>query len=66
MRRKLSHFGLWRHDWQGVKDEVVNRRPEERAYVASSQDQQAFEIDMLRTGLIPEATPEPDSAESPM
>jgi hypothetical protein len=60
MTRKLSHFGLWRHDWQGVKDEVVNKRPEERIYVASSQDQQSFEIEMLRTGLIPEATPEPE------
>ena len=67
MNRKLSHFGLWRHDWQGVKDGVVvNKRPEERAYVASSQDQQAFEIDMLRTALIPEATPEPESEASAM
>jgi hypothetical protein len=61
INRKLSHFGIWRHDWQGVKDEVVNKRPEERVYVASSQDQQSFEIEMLRTGLIPEATPEAES-----
>lgn len=61
MSRKLSHFGLWQHEWQGVKDEVLNKRPEERVYIASSQEQQAFEIDMLRTGLIPEATPEPES-----
>jgi len=54
-RRGLRYFGLWQEDWQGVREGIPNKRPEERTYVASSPDQQAFEIQMLRSGLIPEA-----------
>ena len=61
VRRGLRYFGLWREDWQGVKDGVPNKRPEERTYVAPAADQQSFEIAMLRTGLISEA--EEDSAD---
>jgi hypothetical protein len=49
---------LWQEDWQGVREGIPNKRPEERTYVASSPDQQAFEIQMLRSGLIPEAEEE--------
>jgi len=57
-RRGLRYFGLWQEDWQGVREGVPNKRPEERTYIASSPDQQAFEIQMLRSGLIPEAEDE--------
>jgi hypothetical protein len=54
MRRDLRLFGLWQEAWQGVKEGVLNKRPEERIYLPSSPDQQLFEIEMLRTGLIAE------------
>jgi hypothetical protein len=54
MRRDLRFFGLWQEAWQGVKEGVLNKRPEERIYLPSSPDQQVFEIEMLRTGLIVE------------
>lgn len=53
-QRGLGYLGLWRHAWQGVRDGVPNKRPEERFYGASSQDQLAFEVEMLRTALVPE------------
>jgi hypothetical protein len=58
VRKGLRYFGLWREEWQGVKNGIPNKRPEQRTYLASSPDQQAFEIDMLRTGLIAESSEE--------
>jgi hypothetical protein len=50
--RGLRYVGLWRHDWQGVVEGVPNKVPSTRTYIASNPDQQAFEIEMLRTGLV--------------
>lgn len=50
--RGLRYVGLWRHDWQGVIEGVPNKIPATRTYIASNPDQQAFEIEMLRTGLV--------------
>lgn len=58
VQRGLRYFGLWREEWQGVRAGVPNKRPEERTYIASLPDQQVFEIEMLRTGLIAEAQEE--------
>lgn len=57
-RRGMRYFGLWQEEWQGVKKGIANKRPEDRTYVASSPDQQAFEVQMLRSGLIPEVADE--------
>ncbi len=65
MRRGLRYFGLWREEWQGVRQGVPNKRPEERTYVAASQDQQSFEITMLRTGLISESDEESQGESAP-
>jgi len=65
VRRDLRYFGLWREEWQGVKEGVPNKRPEERSYVAPSPDQQSFEITMLRTGLISETEEESDEVSAP-
>ncbi len=65
VRRGLRYFGLWREDWQGVKEGMPNKRPEERTYVASSPDQQSFEITMLRTGLITETEEESENESAP-
>jgi hypothetical protein len=56
VERRLRLFGLWRHEWQGVKEGVPNRRPEERTFIASNPDQQGFEIQALRTGLLEEVS----------
>jgi hypothetical protein len=64
-RKGLRYFGLWREEWQGVKEGIPNKRPEERLYVASSPDQQAFEIEMLRTGLLTEEPEGSDEAVIP-
>lgn len=58
VRKGLRYFGLWREEWQGVRNGLPNKRPEERTYVASNPDEQSFEIDMLRTGLIAESVDE--------
>jgi hypothetical protein len=52
--KELLYFGLWRHDWQGVKEGVANKLPSERVYIPSTPDQLEFEIQLLRTGLIVE------------
>jgi hypothetical protein len=52
--RGLRYVGLWRHDWQGVKEGVPNKLPSERVYIPSTPDQQEFELLMLRTGLVVE------------
>jgi hypothetical protein len=49
----LRHVGLWRHNWQGVKHGIPNDHPNERLYRASSEDEIAFEIDVLRHRLNP-------------
>jgi hypothetical protein len=57
--RGLRYFGLWRHAWQGrspSEDQI--KHPNERTYVQSTPDQQEFEIEALRTGLIPEVQSE--------
>jgi hypothetical protein len=54
----LRYVGLWRHDWQGVKEGVANKPPGERVYIPSTPDQQEFELQMLRTGLLVEAESE--------
>jgi hypothetical protein len=56
--RGLRYVGLWRHDWQGVKQGVANKAPVERDYIPSNPDQQEFELRMLRTGLIVESESE--------
>jgi hypothetical protein len=65
VRRGLRYFGLWREEWQGVKEGVPNKRPEERTYIAPSPDQQSFEITMLRTGLISESEEESEDESAP-
>jgi hypothetical protein len=64
--RGLRYFGLWRHDWQGVIGDIPNKVPLARTYVPSAPDQQVFEIDMLRTGLVVEQQEEEASTESAM
>jgi hypothetical protein len=54
----LRYVGLWRHDWQGVKEGVSNKATSERIYIPSNPDQQEFELQMLRTGLVVEAQSE--------
>jgi hypothetical protein len=54
----LRYVGLWRHDWQGVKEGIANKATSERNYIPSNPDQQEFELQMLRTGLIVEAESE--------
>jgi hypothetical protein len=56
--RGLRYVGLWRHDWQGVKEGIPNKLPSERNYIPSSPDQLEFELVMLRTGLLVEPQPE--------
>jgi hypothetical protein len=51
-RRNLRFFGLWQEQWQGVREGVLNKRPEERIYEPSNPDQQGYEIEMLRLGLV--------------
>ena len=50
----LRFFALWRHGWQGAESSGENPHPEERNYVVSTPEQEAFELEMLRLGLIPE------------
>lgn len=54
----LRYFGLWREEWQGVKQGTPNVRPVERTYVAPTPDEQEFEIQALRTGLFAESADE--------
>lgn len=49
----LRHVGLWRHNWQGVKHGIPNDHPNERLYRPSSEDEIAFEIEVLRHRLSP-------------
>ncbi len=59
----LRYFGLWRHAWQGAKQNSRdNPHPDRRTYVASLPEQEAFEIELLRLGLA--AEPTEDSEES--
>lgn len=59
--RGLRYVGLWRHAWQGLGIGGGNPRPDVRNYVASNPDQQEFEIELLREGLIVEVEQEEDS-----
>lgn len=59
--RGLRYVGLWRHAWQGLVVGGGNPRPDTRNYVASDPDQQEFEIEMLREGLIVEVEPQDES-----
>lgn len=53
----LRFFGLWRHNWQGAElNSKDNQHPSLRNYVPSTPEQEAFEIEILRQGLIPEPT----------
>jgi hypothetical protein len=54
----LRYVGLWRHDWQGVREGVQNKATSERSYIPPTPDQQEFELQMLRMGLIVEAQSE--------
>jgi hypothetical protein len=58
IQRGLRYVGLWRHVWQGVAPEVTNGHPSDRMFVASTPDQQEFEIEAMRTGLVPEVQEE--------
>lgn len=55
-QRGLRYVGLWRHEWQGVGESADNSHPEERIFEASTPDQQEFEIQTLRTGLVAESS----------
>lgn len=59
--RGLRYVGLWRYAWQGLEVGGGNPRPDTRNYIASNPDQQEFEIEMLREGLIVEVEPEEDT-----
>ena len=53
----LRFCGLWRHNWQGAElSSKDNQHPSLRNYVPSTPEQEAFEIEILRQGLIPEPT----------
>lgn len=65
LRRGLRFFGLWQENWQGVRDGIPNKRPEDRTYLPSSPDQQAFEVELLRLGLIREDQEESADETSP-
>jgi hypothetical protein len=54
--KKLRYIGLWRHEWQGVIQGVPNKLPRERTFIAPTPDQEAFDIRLLRLGLIKETT----------
>lgn len=54
----LRYVGLWRHEWQGVKEGVPNKATAERNYIPSNPDQQEFELRMLRMGLVVESQSE--------
>jgi hypothetical protein len=57
--RGLRYVGLWRHVWQGRSAGEDNaKHPSDRTYVQSTPDQQEFEIEALRTGLVPEVQSE--------
>jgi hypothetical protein len=56
VNKKLSYVGLWRHDWQGVIQGVPNKLPKERNYIPPSPDQEAFDIRLLRAGLLRETS----------
>lgn len=52
--RGLRYVGLWRYEWQGLEFGGGNPRPETRTHTPSNPDQQEFEIEMLREGLVAE------------
>lgn len=52
--RDFAFVGLWRHGWQGVREGVANKHPDERTYVLSTPAQVQFEISALRHGLVEE------------
>lgn len=61
----LRFFGLWRHNWQGAKESSRdNPHPDERNYVASTPEQEAFELEVLRLGLVAEPSDENEEADS--
>jgi len=61
----LRFFGLWRHNWQGAKQfSRDNPHPDERNYVASTPEQEAFELEVLRLGLIAEPSDDNEEADS--
>jgi hypothetical protein len=57
--RKLRYFGLWRHAWQGVEEGISGfSQASTRNYVSSTSEELEYEIDVLRMGLLEEATEE--------
>lgn len=50
----LRFFALWRHSWQGADASGDNPHPEDRNYVVSTPEQEAFELELLRLGLTAE------------
>lgn len=52
--RGLRYFGLWQYQWQGLEVGGGNPRPSTRTYVPSNFDQQEFEVEILREGLVVE------------
>jgi len=58
VEKGLRYVGLWREEWQGVRNGVPNRAPQERVFVPSNPDEQEFEIQALRTGLFAESDEE--------
>lgn len=61
----LRYFALWRHNWQGAKEFARdNPHPDERNYIASTPEQEAFELEMLRLGLVAEPVDEDADVDS--
>jgi len=49
--RGLRYFGLWRLNWQGIKDGEPLVHPDKRVYIPSTNAEALIEIEMLRHGL---------------
>jgi hypothetical protein len=57
VRQGLQYVGLWRAPWQGIVEGQDLIPPEERTFIASTPEEQLFEITALRAGLSEEVPP---------
>ena len=57
VRAGLQYVGIWRAPWQGIVEGQDLIPPDERTFIASTPEEQLFEIAALRTGLSEEVPP---------
>jgi hypothetical protein len=55
VEKRLQYVGLWRDQWQGIRGNEELRPPNERDFIASTREEQLFEIRALREGLSEES-----------